>query len=140
MAIILNSTFSIIREPQTGAITDIRWLTKSLCSLEVAQRAQPEHVVYLLESFGAGAPQSLSFELAGEEFSLYMNTPDDVATEVYNYLMHAKQITIASAVHNPSDINQFETVSWTAPITVYKNYMTMVTVMAELTSRVAQWA
>lgn len=140
MAIILNSSFSIDREPQTGAITDIRWLTKSLCSLEVAQRAQPEHVVYLLESFGAGSPQSLSFELAGEEFSLYMNTPDDVAAEVYNYLIHAKQITIASVVHNPSDITQFETVSWIAPITVYETYMTMVTAMAELTSRVARGA
>ncbi|EAZ98357.1 hypothetical protein [Marinobacter sp. ELB17] len=137
MAIILDSIVSITRVPVSGKITDIRWLTKNISEFGTETSVEPEHVVYLLESFGEGedsAPQSLSFELGGDEFALYMSGTDELAREVYDYLKVKKHVTISSVVHKAGDANQFERFSWTVPVTVYKNYVAMVSDMAAMTN------
>jgi len=137
MAIILDSMVSITRDPASSEITDIKWLTKNISGFGTETSVKPEHVVYLLESFGEGednAPQSLSFELGGDEFALYMSGTNELAREVYDYFNAENQVTISSIVHKAGDASQFERFSWTVPVTVYKSYVAMVLDMAKMTN------
>lgn len=129
------STCSIERNDRTGTIEKVTWFAQNLCGC--AEPCQPENAVYLQEAFGPGTPQVLSFVIDDDEFGLYMSAEEDLANEIYEFLRTEGVVNIKSTHRSRKDVTQWETVDWTIPVTAYPDYMSMVTNMAEMSSKAA---
>jgi len=115
------STCSIERHNGTGAIKRVTWFAQNLCGS--VEPCKPENAVYLLEAFGPGTPQVLSFVIDDDEFGLYMSADADLAKEIYEFLKAEGKVKIKSTHRSRKNITHWETVDWEIPVTAHADYM-----------------